>query len=67
VAKYTVLRRHFGVAEAKDAEALAREPSVPMGVCKGVMERAIGFDDQATPEADEVNDIRPNGNLSAEF
>ena len=49
------------VWEAQDAEAAGREPGVARRVMVRVVQRAVGLDDEAVFEADEIEDVGPRG------
>ena len=61
----------FGVGDAKDAPAGAVEECGAFGVegllFGGVVRRAVDFDDEARADAGEVDDVRADGVLAAEF
>ena len=56
------------VPESQNSESSLTKPIGPSGVLvhySGGMLPAVNFNHQARPEANEVNDIRANGNLAS--
>jgi hypothetical protein len=62
-----VLCRDLFVRETEDAEALGGEPGTAGDVMFRVVEGAVGLHDQAVMQADEVNDVRADWDLSTEL
>jgi hypothetical protein len=62
------VQQYLVVPEAQHCKALVLQPCVtPYIAGAAIVLPSIGFDDQARTEVHEVNDIRPDGLLPAEF
>ncbi len=57
----------LAVGETQNPESLFGQPCVAFGVADGIVEGAVGFHNQPDVKAEEVHDIRSDGNLSAEL
>ena len=58
---------HCAVGKAQHPEALGPEPGVAGRVLLRIVKGSVCFDDQAMPQAEEVDDISAEGDLAAEF
>ena len=62
---------HQFVAKPEEAIAMFAQPGVARGVASfllvAIMRRAVEFDREAMPDAEEIHDIAADGNLPAEF
>ena len=55
------------IGEPQNAKALRRQPCVARGVMLGFVKRAVCFDDEPMPEANEVEHVGAYRNLAPEL